>query len=243
MPEEQLDKVKDKIEKLLRLANNNPNIEEAAAAAKQAQRLMTKYSIEQATVRLEEDDGDESDPISMVGSVTVASGRQLASWRTVLANTIAKHNRCRVVLVRYGGFSEMQFVGFRGDMTLCVSMYSLLMPMIDRMAKAYVKTRKAGRGKAKTVGNSYRFGVIHAINDKLKEGNQQEQSDALKRNPKAKQALVRMDDALNIIDRYIGTGNRTKVKNSSMDAAAWHQGRADGKSIDLGDSPRSLGEE
>lgn len=241
MGSEQLEKVKDKIEKLLRLANNNPNVEEAAAAAKQAQRLMTKYSIEQATVRLDEEDGDSADrSFEVVGKVTVASGKRLSSWRTVLATVIARHNRCRVLIVKCGGFSEMQFVGMHSDTTLCVSLYVILMPMVDRMAKHYVKERRAGRGKAKTIGNSYRFGVVHAINEKMGEGAKEGQESAVRANPKATQALAKLEDVQAKIDEYLGVVTTTKVRSTSMDASAWHRGHADGRNIDLGEQPRPL---
>ncbi len=243
MIDEQLEKVKSKIEKLLRLANNNPNVEEAAAAAKQAQRLMTKYAIEKATVQLDGDDMESDDPTSVVGSITVATGKRLANWRKFLANAIAKHNQCKAIIVNHGVRSELQFVGLGHDTSMCVALYSLLSPMIDRMARSYVKTRNAGRGKAKTIGNSYRLGAVHAINEKMNEGAKEARLDAIASNPLAERALARIEDVETKIMEYLGDVAVTKPKSPRMDANAWHQGHEDGQRIDLQTSKPTIGEQ
>jgi len=240
--DEQLEWVKSKIEKLLLLASNNSNLDEAATAAKHAQRLMTKYAIDQASIAIDKDDGEDEVPQPLIGSITAASGKRLASWRVLLANVIGRHNQCRALILRYETHTELQFVGLTNDTRLCLALFAMLESLIDRMAKDYLRIRVEGRGRAKAVGNSYRLGAVHAIHEKMQEAVAEEKAAAMSNNPNASRALARLDDINVRIDEYIGRATHTKLRTSALDAQAWHAGHADGKRIDLSRPDRKLKE-
>ena len=78
-----MEKIIVKIQNLLDLANNNPNENEAVAAALKAQELMAKYNVHVESVHEMQEEIDEA----IFNNMEHAGNRR---WRRYLANIIAK---------------------------------------------------------------------------------------------------------------------------------------------------------
>ena len=89
-----MEKILNKIKNLLDLANNNPNENEAIAAALKAQELMAKYDIE-----LDQLD-DKKETREIVKEVYRQSGKhEMKRWKIGLASIIAENFRCKVYFI------------------------------------------------------------------------------------------------------------------------------------------------
>jgi hypothetical protein len=85
-----LEKIKDRIRKLLGLARNNPSAEEASSAKGAAQKLLETHGLRLEDV--EEKPGEELDRY-LLGS----SKRYISHWKLSLAMVLANHYKCTVV--------------------------------------------------------------------------------------------------------------------------------------------------
>lgn len=86
-----MEKILNKIKNLLDLANNNPNENEAIAAALKAQELMAKYNIE-----LDQLD-DKKETREIVEEIYHQSDKhEMRKWKIGLADIIAQNFRCKV---------------------------------------------------------------------------------------------------------------------------------------------------
>lgn len=152
-------KILDRVRKLLALAMSD-NVHEAAAAAAQAQNLITRHRIDrasltednEASVRLHDDPLDE--------------GSRVAQWRLELAMVVAEANGCRVVVLKDGRYSEIKLVGHEDDIGPVRALYAWLVGEVQRLARS---SKRRGRDSLDT----FRMGAILTIEHRLKAANVQ----------------------------------------------------------------------
>lgn len=237
------DKVIDKIKKLLRLAES-ADVNEAATAAGQAQRLMEQYRIDQAILSVDEDapDGavDEENIKEFSDEPLAASGR-LAQWKSSLGVAIASINGCRCVLSKEWSGRKFRttlcLVGHPSDVATVRYLFAYLVSEIERLCKE----RNNGRGR--TWANSFRIGAVHTVRKRLQEAKEQARLDARKKLKGNTKALARISKALERVDARAGavdlwmkdnlemTTGRSRA--SSRDWDAYREGKRAGESIDL----------
>jgi hypothetical protein len=136
-----IDKIKDKIKKLLALSKS-PNANEAASAMALAQELMGKYDIEVS-----------SDGLLNVAeeSVETGSGEKPPRYEVVLVNVIARAFGCRVAYGwdHYGKHSTSvythTFVGIEHRVKIAAFMADVLMRKLKKARRDYIKTLKRVR--------------------------------------------------------------------------------------------------
>jgi hypothetical protein len=199
------DKVVDKIRKLLRLAES-ADVNEAAAAAGAAQRLMEEHRIDQAMISLDDDESDgtpdEEDIRSWADEPLESSGR-LPGWKSQLAVAIAGVNGCQVFLGRaYKGDdydhpqTTLCLVGRPSDVASVRYLFAYLTKEIDRLCKLH------GRGLGRTWANSFRVGAVHTVRKRLKQAQEKARLDARsKLKGKGTTALAKLDLALARVDK------------------------------------------
>src|SRR4249920_984372 len=95
----------DKVRKLLRLAGNNSNPEEAATAAAHAQRLLDAHNLSAAMLELESeaspnDPPRPEEPIENYDDAPLGKTSDAAHVR--LATVISRANGCRLFMRTYG---------------------------------------------------------------------------------------------------------------------------------------------
>lgn len=247
------DKVVDKIKKLLRLAES-ADVNEAAAAAGQAQRLMEQHNIDQAMIALEEDDGSpsvEEEPIKEFDDEEALHvWSRLATWKLQLGWAVASANGCRTFQSYWWDNTKgrsMRTIGIVGrpsDVATVRYLYAYLMSEIDRLCQA------SSRGKGRTWANSFRLGAVHEVRKRLSEAKAKARAEARAKLQGDTTALVRLDKALariderrNSVDAWMkqNMNLRSASRSSSRtDYGAWNEGREAGRSINLGQGSASL---
>ena len=99
-----MEEIIKKIEKLLALAGNNPNENEALAASLKAQELIAKYNVNIDHL------GDNKET-PKIGTAKHTTGKGY-KWRFILAPIIARNFRCKLYLIN--GI-DVVFYGYESD--------------------------------------------------------------------------------------------------------------------------------
>ena len=161
-----MDKMVEKISNLLDLANNNPNENEALAAALKAQELMAKYHIELAD--LNHDSGAE-----IVEEECRVDGSVPSKWRSNLANIIADNFCCKVYHKEMYNFwtgktvNFVVFYGYEHDAKIAKEVFTFLFNTGIRLARhEYYMAKKLGK-YTKYVMNTYLMGFCEGIREVL----------------------------------------------------------------------------
>lgn len=146
----------EKIKKVMALAENNPNENEAIAAALKAQKLMAEYHIEEKELGLEITERN-------IESVCCAVEGKTQKWKIRLGMVLAKNFRCKCYL--YG--KEVTFYGFSEDVQICrevfYAMYNIGVKLSDKKKREVRKQT----GTAKNVRNTFCMGFVDGIKSEL----------------------------------------------------------------------------
>lgn len=119
-----INKVMDKINKLLALANGGANEHECLTASLKAQELINKYHIENVG-------SDEEDNI-ITSSFSTESGNL---WKVELAKTVARNYYCIARFTR--DYKKIVFLGRESDAVLARKVFSFLFTECKRFANKY----------------------------------------------------------------------------------------------------------
>lgn len=175
-----LNKIKDRITKLLRMAADSSSPNEAAIAASRARKLMDKYQIDLAQIDTEFKEAFSTAPV----------GRFYAAFpahMSIFAVHVAKYNDCQCVMERGEVTHRMAakkkyyegkpgtinnngvrpvFRGYKSDVELAVQMYDSLLEAVDRLRREYI----AGKGYAKHpvgVARAFNLAAIDVIGNRI----------------------------------------------------------------------------
>lgn len=200
----------NKIQNLLDLANNNPNENEAMAAALKAQELMAKYNIELEEVRQTPQDEAIIEEIIKFDKNT----GYCIKWRFDLARTIATNFKVKFFSIDH---DYVVFYGFKSDVQIAASVFNFLFSTGNKLScKYYYQCQKEGRS-TKGVMNEWLMGFIQGLRDVL-----------------AKQCTALMIvTPKKVEDEYaIRSKDFKKVANNisrSYDRQAYEDGRSEGR--------------
>ena len=146
----------EKIKKVMALAENNPNENEAIAAALKAQKLMAKFHIN-------EDELGEELTESKLESMECEVGGKTQKWKLQLAVVLANNFRCKIYLKN----NNVTFYGFEEDVNVCSevfhSLYKIGVKLSDKLKR---ETRKE-KGTAKGIRNTFCVGFVAGIKSEL----------------------------------------------------------------------------
>ena len=153
------EKIIQKIQNLLDLANNNPNENEAIAAALKAQELMAKYNIEMAQL------DDKSEDREIIETIYYNTGKHdMKKWRYALAGIVAKNFRCKHYFL---GKSGVVFYGYKEDAKIALQVFTYLYEIGNKFAfKKYYEYKKNGL-PTKGVMNTYLVGFRDGVKSVL----------------------------------------------------------------------------
>ena len=199
-----MDKVLDKVRKLLALAGNNPSEKEAQAAALKAQKLIAQYNLV-----LSQDCGEK-----FIYKLVQAVHSNNEGYRKPLAVAIAENFRCKAIMVG----NMVNFFGREADAEACVATFNYLYKVSHNIGlKMEREARKRGEN-THGVANSYWSGFIIGIKDALGE-----QSKAL--------AIIVPEDVKDNFNKEFpnlckGTGG---MRNTGVSYNAYNKGREDGR--------------
>lgn len=232
----------DIVLKLLALAKNNPNVNEAAAAFARAQEIAARHAIDLDT--LADDEPDTTPPLTVeaICKREVERMGKVVAWKASLLTVIANANRCKVYTGHTyvnGPMRTLCAYGQPSDLDTVAYMYNAIKREIDRLA------RDTARGKGRSWGRNFRLGAVHEIGQRLTQARakavQSARDDAFARGGET--ALVRVDRALEHAERidaacsdYGRDTLRLRSGGGFQGAGSYGygEGRAAGRSVGLG---------
>ena len=160
-----LNKVKERISKLLAMAENNGNEHEAAQAADRARRLMDQYQLDRMDVEQSASDfGYE-----YAGESYAFQPR----WKGWLASAVAKFNDCQCRLVEAPSAGarpryRTRWEGYAEDVTLCLAMFEYFTAVIENATSKDQLARGYTRYNAR-VGTIFKEYMTTTLNTRLSE--------------------------------------------------------------------------
>lgn len=159
-----LNKIKDRMSKLLAMAQDSSSPEEAAIAASRARHLMDKYQIDSWDV--------EAAAASSFSAKNVDKGYKFTpQWRNILATAVAKYNDCQATMESSEGkrgYLHLSFRGMTDDVELATQMYKFLAKACETQCKAYmIKIGMGGRYVAR-IGDAFKKNFASALCSRLK---------------------------------------------------------------------------
>lgn len=199
-----MDKMLDKVRKLLALAGNNPSEKEAQAAALKAQKLIAQYNLV-----LPQDCGEK-----FIYKLVQAVHSNNEGYRKPLAVAIAENFRCKAIMVG----NTVNFFGREADAEACVATFNYLYKVSHNTGLRMEREARKNGESTHGVANSYWRGFIIGIKDALGE-----QSKAL--------AIVVPEDVKDNFNKEFpnlckGTGG---MRNTGFSYNAYNKGREDGR--------------
>ena len=224
--------IKERIRRLLALAESS-NVNEAAQAAAKASDLLHKYNLSIEDIPIEGETLDEY-------GVLVIDYEGQAMWRRDLLETIARANNATTVYT--AGTTKGKVIGREHEQQITVWMYTYLAGQIQRIAKKEYREYKE-RQTLKMYPdflnpivvprkwyNSFYYGAVTAISARLNDlrrSQMQEssQSTALVLNREALATQAR--------DRLIGRVSAAPSTATRVDQTAFRKGIEAGKNISL----------
>lgn len=234
-------KVLDRLKKLLRLGQSS-NEHEAAGAAARAAELVARHNIDTAHVTL--DDGATTAPVE---EEALPMGRQVVSWRAILAGGCAASQGAESwhwTVRRYGAPNQVSlvFAGTRAQIDASVYLYNALANETERLADvAYRREQRAAvaRGyrspSARAWKNAFRLGCAGVIADRLRAQRETTVADYERTAPTGSAALVHLRDQDRELARYVARKGLRKgrpVQFRSRDGFA--AGKAAGADAHIG---------
>lgn len=154
-----MEKILNKIKNLLDLANNNPNENEAIAAALKAQELMAKYNIE-----LDQLD-DKKETREIVEEIYHQSDKhEMRKWKIGLADIIAQNFRCKVYFMNK---KDVVFYGYKEDAKIALNVFTYLYEIGNKFAVRYYNKCKKEGEETRGVMNTYLVGFKDGVAEVL----------------------------------------------------------------------------
>lgn len=165
-----IDKIRERIKKLLKLSSDTSSPEEAAIAADRAARLMRKHQIDHAEVVF--DDLNDADQIVMMKHPT--GYRNVPGWLDSLAVSVAKSVDTHVSRAYNPimGTTDYRLYGYEPDVELAQWLLTYLFKQIQQISakhRATVKGEPQYEMSPRSYMFSYRCGLSRGIRDKLAE--------------------------------------------------------------------------
>lgn len=157
-----IEKVKDKIRKLLRLSES-PNENESMLAMKKAQEMLIKYKLE-----MSEFQNKESEIIKYKTGITYTLYTD--SWKGPLIASIAENYFCDTYSTCRHKTREAVIVGSKNDIDIILDVYSFAEKNIEQWFKTFKKENKTLSSKIlKGSKNKYGCGYAEGVSELLKE--------------------------------------------------------------------------
>lgn len=225
MEQEQLDRIKKTLIKLLALASS-PNEHEAALALEKAKELSEKYNIRE--IDLSEDTKD-----SFVVDETFVDSMGASPWEKHLIMECTVPFDCETILIPDGiklGITTKRWkghiMGAPSDVDMAVTLFKSLRRIINGMGLIYagkLPSHIVGKEK-RDIMNSYCTGIVCAVHDKIKAIylRPQETTTSL--------VLYKKDKVTEFKNKKYPRLNNLK-NNRELDSLAFYQGFADGEKV------------
>lgn len=216
----------EKIAKLLAKAERAGSPEEAEAFFAKAQELMTKWAIDEATVRAAQGGYVRGDVTCEAIKLTTTYARADATLMAVIAD----ENDCKVLMGEYcPGYGVYAYLyGFQEDIERVKMIWTSLLIQCARQQKESDRIAKMTGIDVRTARKSFRYGFSVGVRDKLRAAKADSMKDV---EPSLLPVLKsKMDMVLEEAMENAGGGSN---RGARVNAAAFSQGKAAGVNADV----------
>ena len=158
-----IEKVKDKVAKLLALAEKNSSPEEAKAAILKAREIMAEN-------KLRPDDCVRNEKKTVVKeTIGISISRRKYAWGAMLSAIIAAHYCCVSFRRHYknGKMYEIGFMGLEDDFAICSRIFEYAFDCVSTVSEEIF--RESGRKNAEAYGFAFCSGVQDALRKQSEE--------------------------------------------------------------------------
>ena len=234
-----IDDIIAKVHKLLAKASDEATTEnEAAAFAAKAQSIMDRYKIEQSMI--EEGPKDEDEEVRRWEDPFDDHGWRYVPWRGQLAMAVTESCGCMIYRTKVAsgnnrsGLGRMIVVGRASDVVVAREIFAFCLSQVMGMQKRY-------RGNGNQWLNSWRFGVVITITNRLRTEREElvkqisnDTGTALTVVEENTLAVThgRHMEAIDWADKNVGL-NKGRSSMSRVNNSAFAQGRWDGNKVQL----------
>lgn len=235
---EDIDKIKDRIAKLLRMAADNTSPHEAAIAASRARSLMDKYQIDAAQI---------------AGDVKEEFGTQRASrdytnvptYMNILSVAVAQFNDCQSVTDwNYGEHNKIKktrrfivFRGYKNDADLALAMFTYLINTIDKLCKQHLLDQGITGRYPRDIGEAFKIACSSELCRRIRALTQERNESALADNAAQPGTGLAIIKKVEEVDDHFGGAKYTKSKSygrlSDGTRDAREAGAREGRKIEI----------
>jgi hypothetical protein len=228
---EKLQKIMQKVAQLRALAANAGTQAEAETAAAQAESLIAKYQIDEATI---ETSTTRDEVVGESGPLW--SGRKSEQWRGSLCAGLCKDHGCAAVAAKNGDGVVYRIAGRPSDVAIVRYMYAWLTVEIERLAM---------REKGRSNRNAFRVGAVVGVLAAMRVARKTEVQSTQAGTSAAIVIVSRADESMTYLQASIG-GKFRNSQTRSVDMAAFDRGMAAGSNLAprnalTGNGPKALG--
>jgi hypothetical protein len=159
MSDNSIEKIVERVRKLLALAKNNPNEAEAASAANKAQELLEAYNLEMS----------DSHGEAKVQRTDKRRDGGLYKWQRNIWNGVARLNFCHYISIRglsAGSSYEHRVIGSHANVLTTELMAQYLQDTVERLAQNWARDRYL-KSVFVREAIAYREGMADRISEKL----------------------------------------------------------------------------
>lgn len=210
------EKALDRVRKLLALATSS-NVHEAAAAAAQAQTLITRHRLRQ-WLDAERAVTDDPDPIADASDAPLEVARKLRRWKVALACALAEVNGCVAYTLDRGADAAIVLVGRSRDRAAVEALWAWAVKRVEWLSATH------GEGRSRQWHEAFRVGASEVLARRLDEANRAERDAA------TGVELATIDRAAeahrDALDRFVGERLRLRSgRGLRVVASAYERGR------------------
>lgn len=163
-------KIRAKVEKLLKLAGNNPNIHEAAAAFARAQALAVDYGLNLDELGTGNADANPVPDIGEAVKIVLFEAGRVMAWRHILAAAIAGANICGTYSDYRDKHGKLRYYvyGQEDAVHTVAYLYKLAEREIEQLARGALAAYKQEGGRdGRRYARSFRMGAASAFASKM----------------------------------------------------------------------------
>lgn len=254
--------ITDKIRKLLKLAADNPNVNEAAVAFAAAQDIATRHALDLDEISTDDEERHDEAPRT-VEEITkrfiCEFNGKAVYWKLQLADAVTDANGCKYFYNSHRGITAY---GQWSDLDTTAIMFNAIEIQIERLARDAVKVHKdqlieewgslqeatdCGEDSPRTFGRNFRLGAVHEIGHRLRSRKEtvsverrnikavgDDTTAALVRVDRAAEYLVRVDAAVAKFRKGLNLGGGSSFSGATGGGGGYAAGRAAGRTVGLG---------
>jgi len=213
---EHLQKVMQKVAHLRALAAKAGTQAEAETAAAQAEAMIAKYQLDEATIETSttcEERVGEDEPLW--------SGGRSEQWRGALCAGLCKDHGCAAVAEKQGNRTVYRIAGRPSDLAIVRYLFAWLSSEIDRLSK-----HEDGR----SAQNGFRVGAVIGVLQAMRASRAEEVKAAPQGASAAMVIVSHADESLAYLKQAIG-GRFRAAASRSVDSGAFERGKAAGANL------------